>query len=147
MTTEIMTPGWLSDLPETVNGPFVDEDSQIAKDLAEKLKADFTSGDTQFTSICVYIDSESGKVSIYSRYEDNSRLRETGSEDTMQDIVQFAVDWKGVKPLEENHTTNQIKRGLLLAKEMGLSLMIESWKEDITALVQGGKVVCLSKKM
>ena len=86
-------------------------------------------------------------MSIYSRYEDNSRLRETGSEDTMQDIVQFAVDWKGVKPLEENHTTNQIKRGLLLAKEMGLSLMIESWKEDITALVQGGKVVCLSKKM
>lgn len=124
------------------------EDADYAKaiNLAKDLGKNFNSGDRHLTSIKVSINPSYHKTNIYAGYEDVSRLRETGSEDTMGGLCEVFIEWPEGEETENNEEAwkyftfakTQMKRAFILSEILKTQLIILSMSDDLKCYIEEG---------
>jgi hypothetical protein len=122
-----------------------DPDYTKAVDLAKKLDELYNSGDRHLTSIKVDINPEYRKANIYAGYEDVTRLKESGSEDTMGSFCEAFIEWpeseiENIKEAWKYFTfaKNQMKRAYILSELLKTQLIVLPMTDDFKCYVENG---------
>jgi hypothetical protein len=129
---------WQDRLPELVHQPLLAEDQKIGAALAEQIDKDFNQGDLCLTSVQLDISTGNG-ADLYVGYEDNSRLRETGPEDTMSSSTGAKITWPGEEQDDSNHIIMQIQRGVFLSDTLHMTFIITSYTDHVMYYVSQGE--------
>ncbi len=124
-----------------------DDDWDTAYDLAKSLNARFNQGDRHLTCIKVLINPEQKTAGIYAGYEDVSRLRETGSEDTMAALCEASVKWPVLDHEESwddplypfKYPKAQMMRGYLLSGHLKTQFLVFSTSNQLKAGIEDGE--------
>ena len=125
-----------------------DADRVQAAELAKEIEAQFNRGDNYLTSIKVFINTMYRRANIFVGYGDMTRLRESGSEDTMAGLCDALIKWPDADSSENNDASwedlsypkTQIKRALLLSEELKTQLIILLFPDDLKCDIKDGKV-------
>lgn len=125
-----------------------DADRVVAEKLAKEIEAQFNRGDNYLTSIKVFINTMYRRANIFVGYGDMTRLRESGSEDTMAGLCDALIKWPDADSSENNDASwedlsypkTQIKRALLLSEELKTQLIILLFPDDLKCDIKDGKV-------
>lgn len=125
-----------------------DADRVVAAELAKEIDAQFNRGDNYLTSIKVFINTMYRRANIFVGYGDMTRLRESGSEDTMTGLRKSLIKWPDADSSENNEASwedlsypkVQVKRAFLLAEELKTPLIILPFSDDLKCGIKDGKV-------
>lgn len=120
-----------------------DDDKEIAFGKAKNINSLFNTGDRHLTSVKIYINLQYETADINVGYEDVSRLRETGPEDTMPDLCEALIRW----PYEDADPTwidyifpkRQMMRALLLSRELKVPLIVKSSNSSLKCYMENGE--------
>lgn len=124
------------------------DDKVVAGELAKAINTQFNSGDNHLTSIKVCINPRYQKANIYVGYEDVTRLRESGSEDTAAGLREALIEWPDADSSENNDASwrnlsypkTQMRKAFLLSEELKTQLIILPFSDDLKCYIKNGKV-------
>ena len=124
------------------------DDEAVAEELAKEIEAQFNRGDNYLTSIKVFINTMYRRANIIVEYGDMTRLRESGSEDTMAGLCEALIKWPDADSSENkdaswedlSYPKTQIKRAFLLSEELKTQLIILPFSDDLKCYIEKGIV-------
>ena len=125
-----------------------DADRVVAAELAKEIEAQFNHGDNYLTSIKVFINTMYQRANIFVGYGDMTRLRQSGSEDTMAGLCEELVKWPDTDFSENkdaswedlSYPKTQVRRAYLLSEELGTQLNILLFSDDLKCYIENGIV-------
>lgn len=129
-------PSWLGLISGIIVNPGTYKERLMATKIAKEIETFYNTNDKTFTGIAVYLSPRSREARIYISYEDFRRVRELGSEETESDSLQSLVEWPG----SDLSIPGQIKRAVLLSRELKHSLNIISPGEKVICSVYGNNI-------
>ena len=88
------------------------------------------------------------RANIFVGYGDMTRLRESGSEDTMAGLCEALIKWPDADSSENNDASwedlsyprIQVKRAFLLSEKLNTRLIILSFSDELKCDIKDGKV-------
>lgn len=124
------------------------DDEVVAAEWAKEIEAQFNKGDNRLSSIKVCINPKYRRTNIYVEYEDVTKSRPSGSEDTVAGLCEALIKWPDADSSENNDASwgnlsypkTQIERALLLSEELKTRLIILSYSDDLKCYIKDGKV-------
>ncbi len=119
-----------------------------AVEWAKEIEAQFNSGDNRLRFMKVGVNPKYRRANIYVEYEDVTKSRPSGSEDTVAGLWEEFIEWPEADPSENNgaswrnlsYPKTQIKRAFLLAEELKTQLIILSYSDDLKCYIENGEV-------
>lgn len=78
------------------------DDEVVAAEWAKEIEAQFNKGDNRLSSIKVCINPKYRRTNIYVEYEDVTKSRPSGSEDTVTGLCEALIKWPDADSSENN---------------------------------------------
>jgi len=126
-----------------------EDEWETAYDLAKNINGRYNRNDRHLTCIKILINPDQKTANILVGYEDVSRLRDTGPEDTMPTLCEVPVTWPTSErdeswddPLNPfKYPKAQLMRGYLLSGHLNTQYLIYSTSNNLRALVKDGEPI------